>query len=60
MDLFHPWFFLQLLFRSSMYFNDVSMTADAAAEVKKHTGNDPKCNELGWSCVPLAVESYGA
>ena len=21
--------------------------------------NDPKCQELGWVCVPLAVESYG-
>ena len=22
--------------------------------------NDPKCEELGWICVPLAVEAYGA
>ena len=21
--------------------------------------NDPKCQELGWVCVPLAVETYG-
>ena len=22
--------------------------------------NDPKCVELGWRCIQLAVESYGA
>ena len=22
--------------------------------------NDQKCEELGWICVPLAVEAYGA
>ena len=31
-----------------------------AAEHRKHTENDPKCVELGWRCIPLAVESYGA
>ena len=31
-----------------------------AAEHRKHTENDPKCAELGWRCVPLAVENYGA
>ena len=25
---------------------------------RKHTANDPKCAELGWRCVPLAVETY--
>ena len=43
--------------------NEAGMTASAvakAAEVMKHTANDQKCNELGWSCVPLAVESCGA
>ena len=34
--------------------------AAQAAEARKHTTNDQKCTELGWSCVPLAVESYGA
>ena len=29
------------------------------AECRKHSSNDPKCQELGWLCVPLAVESYG-
>ena len=27
--------------------------------VRKHNANDPKCRELGWVCIPLAVESYG-
>ena len=29
------------------------------AECRKHSSNDPKCQELGWACVPLEVESYG-
>ena len=32
--------------------------AAEAAENRKHTANDPKCAELGWRCVPLAVETY--
>ena len=31
-----------------------------AAELRKHTTNDTKCAELGWVCIPLVVESYGA
>eukprot|EP00731_Ephydatia_muelleri_P033140 Em0025g96a len=33
--------------------------AAEAAEVRKHRANDPKCSELGWVCIPLAVETYG-
>ena len=29
------------------------------AEVRKHAANDEKCKELGWVCIPLAVEAYG-
>eukprot|EP00731_Ephydatia_muelleri_P014263 Em0007g1573a len=29
------------------------------AETRKHSANDSKCQELGWVCTPLAVESYG-
>ena len=29
-----------------------------AAERRKHVANDPKCAELGWVCVPLAVGTY--
>ena len=42
--------------------NEAGMTAGAAAaasEQRKHTANDPKCQGLGWVCVPLAVETYG-
>ena len=30
-----------------------------AAKAGKHNANDQKCRELGWVCVPLAVETYG-
>ena len=33
--------------------------AALAAEVRKLHSNGPKCQELGWSCIPLAVETYG-
>ena len=42
--------------------NEAGMTAGAAAaatEQHKHITNDPKCQELGWVCVPLAVKTYG-
>ena len=29
------------------------------AECRKHSSDDPKCQELGWVCIPLAVETYG-
>ena len=31
----------------------------AAAELRKHVANDTRCQELGWTCIPLAVETYG-
>ena len=31
-----------------------------AAESGKHEQNDTKCSELGWQCIPLAVETYRA
>eukprot|EP00731_Ephydatia_muelleri_P016642 Em0009g1066a len=39
------------------------VTATAAAlttEERKHDENDPKCSELGWVCIPVVAESYGA
>ena len=38
-----------------------SGSAAGKAEVCKHTynANDAKCTELGWVCIPLAVETYG-
>ena len=41
---------------------EVSMTAGSAAlvaENRKHKYNDRKCEELGWVCIPLVVETYG-
>ena len=29
-------------------------------EGRKHRANDAKCKELGWLCVPLVAETYGA
>ena len=29
------------------------------SEQRKHVSNDVKCSELGWSCIPLGVETYG-
>ena len=29
------------------------------AASRKHEENDDKCDDLGWLCVPLAVDSYG-
>ena len=39
----------------------VSATAAAqATESRKHHANYPKCSDLGWVCVPMVIESYGA
>ena len=41
---------------------EVSVTGGSAAlagKVRKHNSNDAKCLELGWSCIPIAVETYG-
>ena len=36
-----------------------NMDVLAAAEESKHRNNDKKCEDLGWVCIPLAVDSYG-
>ena len=33
--------------------------AALVTEVHKHNSNDAKCSELGWTCIPIAVETYG-
>ena len=33
--------------------------AALAAETRKHAANDARCQVLGWSCIPLAVETFG-
>ena len=37
----------------------VNLSAALVAENRKHKYNDRKCEELGWVCIPLVVESYG-
>ena len=42
--------------------NEACVTAGSSARVpeqRKHASNDIKCSELAWSCIPLAVETYG-
>ena len=34
-------------------------SAAVATELRKHSANNVKYSELGWSCSPLGVESYG-
>ena len=34
--------------------------AARATEQRKHEENDAKCKPLGWVCVPMVVEAYGA
>ena len=35
----------------------IDESCSTAAESRKHVANDPKCFELWWTCVPLAVET---
>ena len=42
-----------------MCFGLLSGSTAQVAENRKHASNDAKCSELGWVCVPLAVEAYG-
>ena len=37
-----------------------SGSAALASEGRKHRANDAKCKELGWLCVPLIADTYGA
>ena len=34
-------------------------SAAFAAEERKHKANNSKSAELGWICIPIAVETYG-
>ena len=37
----------------------IAGVAPLSAETRKHAANDPKSRELGWICIPMAVEMYG-
>ena len=42
--------------------NNASTSVGAAAyaaQLRKHVANDTRCQEFGWACIPLAVETYG-
>ena len=42
--------------------SEASVALGAAAfvaESRKHAASNAKCQELGWSCIPLAVKTYG-
>ena len=38
----------------------LATAAAQATEYRKHQANDAKCSDLGWVCVPMVVETYGA
>ena len=47
----------------SSILSEAGVVAGAAArqtEERKHSNNDSICSELGWKCVPLVVETFGA
>ena len=48
---------------NTLTLSEAGVCAGAAAqagEVRKHSANDEKCGDLGWFCVPLVTETYGA
>ena len=48
---------------NTLTLSEAGVCAGAAAqagEVRKHSANDDKCGDLGWFCVPLVTETYGA
>ena len=48
---------------NTLTLSELGVCAGAAAqagEVRKYSANDDKCGDLGWFCVPLVTETYGA
>ncbi|KAL5496642.1 hypothetical protein EMCRGX_G012969 [Ephydatia muelleri] len=48
---------------NSLILSEAGVTSGVAAqasEIRKHYSNDAICVELGWVCIPLVVETYGA
>ena len=37
----------------------IASVAALSSETRKHAAIDPKCRELGWMWIPMAVETYG-
>ena len=47
---------------NSLILSEAGVSPGAAAqasEIRKHNSNDGKCEDLGWVCIPLVVETYG-
>ena len=47
---------------NAQIFQEACVTAGSAAlaaQIRKHRVNDERCRDLGWACIPLAVETYG-
>ena len=47
----------------SLNLSEVGVSSGAAAqtsEIRKHNSNDGKSGDLGWVCIPLVIETYGA
>ena len=40
------------------YLTEAGVRCGSSAEARMRNTNDSKCAELGWVCIPLAVESY--
>ena len=48
---------------NSLNLSEGGVSPEAAAhasEIRKHNSNDGKCGNLGWVCIPLVFETYGA
>ena len=48
-----------LTFGDLIILSEAGVSAAQASEIRKHNSNDGKCEDLGWVCIPLVVETYG-
>eukprot|EP00731_Ephydatia_muelleri_P036893 Em0348g2a len=53
--LFHAWYLDDGVLAASHH----SGAAANGAELRKLNANSTKCTELGWTCIPMAVETFG-
>ena len=47
---------------NSLILSEAGVSPGAAAqasEISEHNSNDGKCEDLGWVCIPLVIETYG-
>ena len=50
------------MLNSKVFFGSGTLSRAAARSIeqRKHKANDAKCKELGWVCVSMVMEVYGA